>query len=814
MGYRVISSGRPTSAGSVARAFAGALVILGGVLVATCRNESVSPSAGPVVQIGVGGGEAVLQGIAKFTFPPNFFKATRTVEVAQSYDASAVERLREFSGLFQIGTHADKVIRLLLHGPRPEGAGSFTTVVNVPEDFVVPTGYQPRVFAGVRENGGEETVDNFHPFPSVWDGYSRTVTATLPWWAFTSDRRADGVNEVVVILGTAPQGLALQHGAPESVAQGCPGAIGWPLPSGSASVITSGFGLRSRNGRQEYHSGLDFRAPTNTSVLAVSDGAIELVTTNGEIVGKPCLSCGYGRYIVLRHNDGSASLYAHLNLPDLIFRGARVSRGAIIANSDNTGESEAPHLHFGYIRSWAGTVSGADFIDPKPCFDQALPPAIGVTPGTVAFNALEGTNPPPQSLTITNEGGGTLAWAAMDNASWLSVSPLSGVAPSSISISANIAGLAPGTYGASIAISATGASSRNIGVTLTVVPVQTNLLTVSGSGTGSGTVTSSPSGISCTISGGGTGGTCSASFTSTTTVTLTATPTSGHIFNGWSGACSGTGSCQVLMSQARSVTASFTAPVQTNLLTVSGSGTGNGAVSSNPIGINCSINAGSTSGTCSASFPSTATVTLGAAAATGHTFTGWSGGGCSGTGVCQVTMSQARNVTATFTKPVTPTELITNGGFESGALGWTRGGDAWITTTLPNPRTGVGYAYFGANASGTPVNNALGTMYQDVSIPSSANTATLTLWTKVTTQETTTTTAFDVLNMAVYRTNGTFLETIYVVSNLHASCGCYFQITKDVSQFRGQTIRIYFLATSDASLPTVFRIDDVSLRVQ
>lgn len=75
-------------------------------------------------------------------------------------------------------------------------------------------------------------------------------------------------------------------------------------------------------------------------------------------------------------------------------------------------------------------------------------------------------------------------------------------------------------------------------------------LTVSRNGTGSGTVTSSPAGINC-------GSTCSANYATNTIVTLTATPAGGSTFAGWSGNCSGTGTCQVTMSAARSVTATF-----------------------------------------------------------------------------------------------------------------------------------------------------------------------------------------------------------------------------------------------------------------
>ena len=83
-------------------------------------------------------------------------------------------------------------------------------------------------------------------------------------------------------------------------------------------------------------------------------------------------------------------------------------------------------------------------------------------------------------------------------------------------------------------------------------------------------------------------------------------------------------------------------------LTVSKTGTGGtGTVtSSNPTGITCGT-------TCSAAFASGTAVTLTATPTAGSEFAGWSGGGCSGTGTCTVTMSSAQAVTATFN--LTPT---------------------------------------------------------------------------------------------------------------------------------------------------------------
>lgn len=82
-----------------------------------------------------------------------------------------------------------------------------------------------------------------------------------------------------------------------------------------------------------------------------------------------------------------------------------------------------------------------------------------------------------------------------------------------------------------------------------VLPLHT--LSVTKTGTGSGTVTSSPAGINC-------GADCSESYGSGTSVTLTASPVTGSTFAGWSGACSGTGSCILTMDADKSVTATFT----------------------------------------------------------------------------------------------------------------------------------------------------------------------------------------------------------------------------------------------------------------
>jgi hypothetical protein len=87
-----------------------------------------------------------------------------------------------------------------------------------------------------------------------------------------------------------------------------------------------------------------------------------------------------------------------------------------------------------------------------------------------------------------------------------------------------------------------------------------------------------------------------------------------------------------------------TAQSSSPTLTITKAGGGKGTVNSSPTGIGCGA-------TCSASFPGGTTVSLTAAPDTGSLFAGWSGGGCSGTGLCTVTLTAATSVTATFRKP-------------------------------------------------------------------------------------------------------------------------------------------------------------------
>src|ERR1700733_13209423 len=133
--------------------------------------------------------------------------------------------------------------------------------------------------------------------------------------------------------------------------------------------------------------------------------------------------------------------------------------------------------------------------------------------------------------------------------------------------------------------------------------------------TGQGTVTSADGSVNCTA-------TCAVPTTTGAAVHLTAAPATGVQFTGWSGACSGTGTCDLTIAGDTQVSAVFAAS-NSVLIQVQLTGGGTGVVTSNPAGINCP-------GTCAMAVPEGTLVQMNASAAATSTFVGW-GDGCHGT---------------------------------------------------------------------------------------------------------------------------------------------------------------------------------------
>ncbi|WP_037708143.1 transglycosylase family protein [Streptomyces griseus] len=119
-----------------------------------------------------------------------------------------------------------------------------------------------------------------------------------------------------------------------------------------SAPVSAGIGTRygkpGSSWSSGYHTGVDFPVPTGTTVKAVSDGRIVSAGWGG----------AYGYQIVVRHDDGRYSQYAHLSALS-VREGQRVTGGQRIGRSGSTGNSSGPHLHF-EIRTGPGYGSDID----------------------------------------------------------------------------------------------------------------------------------------------------------------------------------------------------------------------------------------------------------------------------------------------------------------------------------------------------------------------------------------------------------------------------------------------------------------------
>ena len=189
---------------------------------------------------------------------------------------------------------------------------------------------------------------------------------------------------------------------------------------------------------------------------------------------------------------------------------------------------------------------------------RILYPVISATPGIITFSLVTGASD-VNPLAVTNQGGGVLKWSVAKGnppETYFTVSPATGTGDATINVTANAAGLGPGTYSDTLIVSGTGIS-RTIQVQLTLnVSATGNLLTVTvvsdTPGKGGGSVHSDPDGIACSGVGSGPSGmsgVCSADFYPGTTVTLYQTPDTNSTWATWAPAGCGTNpSCQVVMS--------------------------------------------------------------------------------------------------------------------------------------------------------------------------------------------------------------------------------------------------------------------------
>lgn len=150
------------------------------------------------------------------------------------------------------------------------------------------------------------------------------------------------------------------------------GVLDWPVKlkaDGGAGIITQHMGEVSKLYRGKPHNGLDIGAPIGTPVYAAEAGTVFAVDNNDKSSWQ---KYQYGKYVLIKHENGLATLYAHLSRQN-VSKGQAVNRGDVIGYVGSTGYSTGPHLHFGVY--WASSISM-----------KSVPPALGLVPIGVVVN--------------------------------------------------------------------------------------------------------------------------------------------------------------------------------------------------------------------------------------------------------------------------------------------------------------------------------------------------------------------------------------------------------------------------------------------
>lgn len=136
--------------------------------------------------------------------------------------------------------------------------------------------------------------------------------------------------EIIIPAGEAPKTVASSKTtgtSAKSTVAAAAGYFGKPVASYKKTQGIHGF------------NGVDLAAPLGTPILAAADGVVIVSKSGGGWNG------GYGNYIVIKHNNGTQTLYAHLT-STLVAPGETVTKSQKIGTMGSTGRSSGSHLHF------------------------------------------------------------------------------------------------------------------------------------------------------------------------------------------------------------------------------------------------------------------------------------------------------------------------------------------------------------------------------------------------------------------------------------------------------------------------------------
>lgn len=182
--------------------------------------------------------------------------------------------------------------------------------------------------------GIKYTVKNGGTLQDIIDKHGGDIEEAVAYNGYSAKEHLAAGTEVII-----PDG---EIAAPKAVAKSrytrtASGPRGTNVPTYSGYYLRPVSGGTRTQGVHGYNA-VDIGAPVGTSVLAAASGTV-LISKSGSWNG------GYGNYVVIKHNNGTQTLYAH-NSRNLVFSGQTVVQGQVIAYMGSTGRSTGSHVHF------------------------------------------------------------------------------------------------------------------------------------------------------------------------------------------------------------------------------------------------------------------------------------------------------------------------------------------------------------------------------------------------------------------------------------------------------------------------------------
>lgn len=181
-------------------------------------------------------------------------------------------------------------------------------------------------------SGVQHTVTSGQTLAGISKKYDADVSEVALFNGLDEDA-ALAVGDTIIIPGgdlapkaTAKTTTTKKTTTASKVLPALSGYFGNPLPGGRLTQGIHGY------------NGVDIGAPSGTPIYAAASGSITVAKDGGGYNG------GYGNYLVISHDNGTQTLYAHLS--SLAVSGGSVSKGDVIGYVGNTGRSTGYHLHF------------------------------------------------------------------------------------------------------------------------------------------------------------------------------------------------------------------------------------------------------------------------------------------------------------------------------------------------------------------------------------------------------------------------------------------------------------------------------------